>query len=430
MFFPRIMTRVGVSSFGPLWIGALTIGVLGSVVPVLAQSPEPELTPPALDPPPIVEPAPAVDTPPPAATPAPTPFSMPSAQPPPVDDRSMDSMSASELLRLAETRRDFADETGDPQARRGAFQEALLALNRVIEREPDNFDALNLRGEILAETGDHISARNDFMKVRSAQEGDFRANLGLGKFHLRANVPRQAIFYLEFARKVAPADKKQETLEALTEAYMGAAKWDDAIKVIQEMDPEDRDSRRLATVYFSEREDFDNARRNADQFIEISRVAAQAEPWDVQLLRELFDAYDLKIWMLRKQSEPLFIPNPSGERSDLIIPGAEPIAAKVLSDTVDLMILQAELRKMMEFHSFLELANRAVNYAPTNVEYLMRLAALQAQCQKREDAIQTYLRVLELEPTHDGAQRQLRALGAPATVQAPVPVAEEAPATP
>ncbi|MCA9242557.1 MAG: tetratricopeptide repeat protein [Phycisphaerales bacterium] len=392
---------------------------------------EPEVIPPSAEQTqvePASPPAPAVQPTRPEAPPLAKPGAI-SAQPEaPLDARTMEQMSASELMRLAETRRDFAEDASDPLAQRAAYQEALLALNRVIEREPDNFDALNLRGEILAATGDHIAARNDFMKVRSVQESDFRANLGLGKFHLRANYPRQAMFYLEFARKVAPPDKRQETLEALVEAYMGAGKWDEAQKALQEMDPENRESRRLATVFWSERENFDAAHRNADQFIDISRAAAQAEPWNIEKLRELYDAYDLKIWMLRKQSEPLFIPNPSGERSDLIIPGGERLAAKVLSDTVDLMILQSELRKQMEFHSYLELAQRAVAYQPDNTEYLLRLGALQAQCQKNEDAINTYLRVLDIDPTNESALRQLRALGAPAAAKAPAPVLDETPA--
>jgi tetratricopeptide (TPR) repeat protein len=314
------------------------------------------------------------------------------------------------------------------------YDEAIKALSLVLQKDPSNIDALRLMGDIAWDSGNAELARQNWREVLKIQSNDFGANFGLGRLELSSGVGRNALHYLEIAASVAPADRAAEVLIALARAYDGSRMRDQAIETIRKALTFDSSSfegwyvlARLRTEVAVDDEGFNQALDDAERLLEIVGNELQVNGITRENVQKLQLAYQVKLDALKSSGEILFEPNPDGTVSDRILPGKERQAAATISESVDVLLRLAELRQTLAYFDIVELAEKAVEYDQgTNPSTLLDLGWLQKATGQTNQAIETFRRVLELDPGNEAARRQLGTLQAPA----PFPAAGSQPARP
>lgn len=302
------------------------------------------------------------------------------------------------------------------------YDEAIKALNLVLQKDPSSIDALRLMGDIAWDSENAELARQNWRAVLKIQPNDFGANFGLGRLELSSGIGRNAVHYLEIAESVAPADRVAEVLIALARAYDGSRMRDQAIETIRKALTFDSSSfegwyvlATLRTEVAVDDEDFNQAIDDAERLLEIVGNDLQVNGVTRENVQKLQVAYQVKLDALYSSGKVLFEPNADQTLSERLLPGKERQAAATVSESVDVLLRLAEVRQTLVYFDIVELAKKAVEYDQgTNPSTLLDLGWLQKATGQTEQATETFRRVLELNPGNETARRQLETLQAPA----------------
>lgn len=302
------------------------------------------------------------------------------------------------------------------------YRDALIVTQTLRARDPTNPDVLVLMAELSEDLGNMADARELWLQLRQARPNDFRANLGLGSWYLKARIPRQATAYLEIAERVAPAERLPDVLALLASAYREDRNLTRALATAQralDMDPNHIGARQEMVTLRYMRDQFEQALAEANTLLEIIQRAARARPTDPGVLAQLLSAYDMRNTVLRALYVGVNERNERGEAVDRPLPGREAEAANILHQISENLVLQAELRRTLALFDVLPILERAVQFDPDNVSYRMQYGLVLRETGHVDKALEQFRRVLELDPAHEGARRQIEQLGAPATQPAP-----------
>lgn len=306
----------------------------------------------------------------------------------------------------------------------GIYNEAISLFNLVLQRDQTNVDALRSLGEMFVELRNADQAQKHWLRVLDIQANDFVANFGLGRLHLASGIARNAMRYLETALSVVPADPPElepQVLIALAQAYRGSGYRDKAVETIEKalkLNPHSFEAQYVLVTLRTEvatrdrREAaFDQALADAESLVRIAENDLRANGTSPARLQTLDAAYQTKLQVLHAFRRILFERNPDGSFSDRILSGREALAAMTISRTVEVMLAQADLRRSMSHFTILELAATAVKYdGGTNPRTLLTLGSLLVATGQWDGAIQTFQKVLELDPGNEAARRQLEGL--------------------
>jgi len=342
-------------------------------------------------------------------------------QPPAV--RSAAELSIPELLSAAQ------------QYRSGGQLDRALELLRYLlqERDKGNIEGLRLLGEIYWDSKNAALAEDAWKQVVAVQPNDFVANLGLGRVYLNSGLPRQAKPYLETAAKVVPPNSPQHEVQvqvALAMALRGGGQWREAIAAAERALRADRDNfdaQQLLTALRIENartaEEFDRALADAERLIEIAGNALRAAV-NQEGVQRLQLAYQSKLQVLYAFRQLLFRKNPDGSFTDQLLPGQEKRAAAVFSQIVDVMLRQADVNRTLARFQIVEFAAAAVKYdGGTNPRTLLDLGLLQKETGQTAAAVETFRKVLELDPQNATARREYEALLGPLPESSALPPA-------
>jgi len=310
----------------------------------------------------------------------------------------------------------------DARRAEGSYDLAVGALQKILSRDPSNIDALRMLGDIAYERQDAEEAEKRWKAVREIQPNDFGANWGLGRLNLtRQTSLRPAIYYLEIAESVVPADDpalKSQVLVALTQAYAGNQENRKALDTVREVlraDPDNFNANYLLAALRARlaqtEDDYDQALAAAERVVDIVRRDLETSGTSEERVRRLQSAYQLELDILRVSGNVLFERNPDGSLSDRLQQGKSQRAAKTFSKTVDIMVRQADLQRTLSYYRIIQLAAQAVQYDATPGT-LMNLELLQKAVGQYAEASETFSHVLEIDPLHKEARRQLEALHA------------------
>lgn len=316
-------------------------------------------------------------------------------------------------------------------ARRYADAEAVLSV--IFRRDENNFEACILGGDMALAQKRPEAARQYYLRARKMQPGDFRANWGLGRIYVDRRIYRQAVTYLEIARPVAPPDKLSEVLVKLAQAYGGSGQTPKGFAALTEAlasDPTNVDALNLMVSLRMTTNEYEPALDASAKLVEIARANLMREPGQRQYVQELDGAYDTRLRTLRAYHQTLYELLPDGRRSDRLMKGRESLAAAQLREMMNIAIIRAELQRVdTYFQALILFADRAVQYDPTNVEGLLTVAGLYASTSQWDLAVETYQRVLQIDPSNAEAQQRLDALMQQVSPATPTsqPAAESAP---
>lgn len=293
---------------------------------------------------------------------------------------------------------------------------ALRLVKQVLERDERNIEALNEEGELNWILNDFDGTRRAFLYARQIQPNDFRANMGLGKLYANARNPRQAIYYFEVASRVAPADKQAEVFTVLAaanrEAGQSIAGIPFARKAI-EADPKYIEGRITLVQLLIAAQDFRAARDEAAPLVEQMRIASEDKPGDIEALRNLQRAYDLRLTTVQEAHRRLYVANADGSQSDQLSPGNEAEAAANLKEITDLFVRLAELNLMFTYLDAITFAEKAITYAPRDVDAIMTLAHLYRSVNNADKAAESARKALAIDKSNKPALELLTQLGAP-----------------
>ncbi len=300
----------------------------------------------------------------------------------------------------------------------GQQPQAIQVLQQVLQRDVSNKEAFGLLGDIYWETGNAELARKNWLAVLKIQENDFDANLGLGQMYLRSGVTRSAAHYLETAESVAPPDRLTEVLIPLAQAYGPLGLREKAIETIKRaisLKPDDYDAWYvlvgLETDMATTVAEFDQADTDAQRLIQLASRELQREGITLERVQRKYNAYNLRLQVLRSFGKVLFEMNPDSTLSDHPIAGREDVAANVLGRVVETRLLQEDTRRLLAYFDIVPIAERAVEFsAGKNADLLLTLAMLQERTGQLEQAAESFSKVLTLDPSSTTAQQHLAAL--------------------
>jgi len=298
----------------------------------------------------------------------------------------------------------------------GRLREVLVVLSLVRQKDSQNLEAKVLTGKVAEAQGDMNTARTLYLEVLAAESTHFWANLNMGKAWVRARHWHQAKRYLERAALVAPTSKLAAEVQAnLAIVYQGTHEREQAIEAARKAvadDPDNLQARQVLVGLHLGREEYDQAKISAEQLVAAAARTAQRKPSDLVALQELSGAYAVQIQVLRSYQQTLYEMAADGRYTDRLLPGQQRRAAETLRQITDLMLLQTQLAHTLSYHRILQLAEKRVEYAPNDVDALMQYGVLLRETMHTDRAIEVLQSVLERDPTHVEARRQLEALGA------------------
>lgn len=339
------------------------------------------------------------------------------AQPPaPSAPPAQPEMTDSTKLERAQTLFDQGTAQQDEQL----LQQALDLVTDVLQRDQQDIQANVLAGEILVAANQYDQARNHFKTVLDREDLNFRANLGYGKILAANHLWRQSAAYLEKAENVAAgAERIVDVKTALAFTYAGMGDLLRAIDKAGEAvnaDPTDLDALQTlveirvnaATRLAAQLE---AALQATKTYAQKAAEAAQAAPSDRAALARLEAAYNLQMTAIQEFHNSFYQRNVHNQPTNVLLPGKNVEAAAALSLMVEVMSQQADLRRILADHDALLVAEKAVEYDPTNVKYLETLATLYHRTSNLKKAEETCRRILELEPDHAGAKQYLKKVG-------------------
>lgn len=105
--------------------------------------------------------------------------------------------------------------------RAGAFQHALVLLDKIVQLAPDYAEGWNQRATVLFALGRDTESVADIRKVLQIEPRHFGALSGLGLIHIRAQNWQAAIVSIERALAVHPFLRERALLPKLTERAKG-----------------------------------------------------------------------------------------------------------------------------------------------------------------------------------------------------------------
>jgi len=309
--------------------------------------------------------------------------------------------------------------------RRGVnLDDAQRALRFVFTRSPEFVDARVALAELAEAMQDSARAREIYQELLNKDPNNFAANLGMGKAYLGAGWARQATRYLERAALAAPSERKGEALALLSQSYLEERKADKAAEAAEQAVQAAPDSvqarTQLAVVRYQLRQ-FNAALDDARALVTTARKQLESDPGNAQLLSQLARAYELLAQVLSESHRALYQTGSDGKPTDRIRPGKEKEAAALLKQLVETGVTQSEVRRVQTYHGLLALAERAVQYDPENVSYLLDYGYLLYQTSQPQRAAEVFQRVLQLDSNNLKAREQLEAMGAPLTSQPALP---------
>ncbi|MBN2447996.1 MAG: tetratricopeptide repeat protein [Phycisphaerae bacterium] len=315
------------------------------------------------------------------------------------------AMSFEELL--AEARRLIDD---------GEIRKSIPYIQMARTRDDTSPGLKTLRGEVLLATGNIQEARPLLMEAYHADANDFRVNYALGRLYLGTRIWRQAYVYLEHAEQLAPLDRSTEVQRALAEAYLGARQISRATEFAEKaargargQDNEYTVWRTLVAVLIENRE-FERAISEAEHLVELAEREYTADPGDAKKLTQLSNARQILVAALQTSGTELFASGPDGMPTDQVVPGAEARVAALIKHVGEIMALQAEVQRILAYHDVVTLAERAVQYDPTNADYQRDLGLLLVEISKYDEAIVAFEKALELNPGDQISARNLELL--------------------
>jgi cytochrome c-type biogenesis protein CcmH/NrfG len=104
-----------------------------------------------------------------------------------------------------------------------------------------------------------------------------------------------------------------------------------------------------------------------------------------------------------------------GQVTDKVLPGKDGEVAATLVLIADKLRRQAVVKATLVEHDALMMLQKAVEVQPKNVRCLEELGAAYQRIKDQERAVQTYRKLLELDPNHAEARQYLESVGAPLT---------------
>jgi tetratricopeptide (TPR) repeat protein len=305
----------------------------------------------------------------------------------------------------------------------GRVDDAVKGLEYILKAEPSNIDALRMLGDIAWDQQNAEEAQKRWMAVRKIQQNDFGANWGLGRLYLQGSSgrgsARNAILYLEVAESVLPAaepELKPQVLLALAQAYNADGQTSRAMEKVREVLAVAPDN--YEACYFlvalrlgsaQSADDFDQALSDAERLVQVVRKELEASGTTLEGAQRLATAYQMEIQVLKNSVSVVFERNPDGSLSDRLLPGKEKRAAATIAKTVDAMLRYTDLQRTLAYFQIAEVAAKAVQY-DANPDTLMELGLLQKATGQSAKAVETFRKVLEIDPLHKEARRQLDAL--------------------
>lgn len=390
-------------------VASIGIVSLLGVAAALAQT----IPPPATQPAPIVPPDPELDQPlleP--ARPAPG-AAAPTTEPvaPPAGETAQDRPPMTLADVLAVVQRLIAE---------GRYEQAEAVLSDVLRRDPDNFDARLLMGQLYMARQDIMSARTIYTELLKVQPNNFDVNLGLGRIFVALQYWRQVPRYLDAADRVARPDQKVEVKILLAIAHRGAGNLRLALQAAQEAvaaDVTSYDARFTLMSVQSALEEFEPAAAEARTLVEIATRQVEAARGDPAPLRRLAAAYEALIGVLRELFRTQHQRDAAGAYVEALLAGREQVAAAILQQIVDVMLRVAEIRRVLAHHDALLLAARSSELDPTNPDVLTREALLLLNTEQTEAAVRLFQHIHQLDPSNATAIRELQRLNAPLTSQ-------------
>lgn len=293
---------------------------------------------------------------------------------------------------------------------------AMSVLANVLKEDPTNIEAHLQIAEISMDRRDFNVARDYFKKVRSLDENNFRANVGLGKYYLYTRLYRQSVQYLKVAANVAPPDKKAEALQLLGTAYLESRELNSARQAIEDSLRVDGGNTQTARIYIQvllQMQKYEEARDAALKLLQIEQMKmAQLGSLDREAVRQYAGSYDMVIQVLLELHNSLHKKNARGQITDEPLPGKEREIAQVLDAIVQIRVQQLPTVKVMSLLDILPLAQRSVQLAPDNPAYYFTLAYTCAEAGLWADARASIQRAVELEPSNQTYQNALQRIDA------------------
>lgn len=329
----------------------------------------------------------------------------PPASQPATPQKVLEDLSIPEILSDAET-----------LLQQGEISMAVRAFREVLSRDVGNLDAILGVARVAELQDDFNTARSLYMQAREIDQTDFRVNYRLGSAYLNVRFYRQGLLYLEDAEESAPADKLAELKTRMAIAYRGTgarSKAKEYASAAVALDPENYTAREVLVVARLDDEEYDRARGDVEFLVDIARKKLSEEPSEPRNVQFLISALDRKLQVLNKYHLSLYEKDPSGNPTDRLLPGQAAAAAASLLPVIEAELQKGELANVLRMHNVMPLATRAVEYDPSNAELWETLAWIQFNTSQIPAAIESFQKVVELDPNHARAAEQLKLLNAP-----------------
>ncbi len=307
---------------------------------------------------------------------------------------------------------------------RKEFQEAQNTLDVALKRGDRTVEVLILSAQIAEDREDLQSARNWYLEARRLAGEDFRANIGLGRINSRVSYWRQATTYLEAAERVAPPDKVAEVQALLAKAYNGLRQMDKAITAAEKAITADSSNVNARTTMIGlrlTRGEFDKALADVGPLIQLCQRQVEDNRGDEKKLRQLAEAYDTRLAVLREYHNAQYERGIDGRLSDKITPGQERKVASLQRQIVETRVYQAELSLILTYFEIIPIAEKSVENDATDLANLTQLALLYRNTSQDQRAAELLQKILDLDPQNRAARAELdalRSLAAPSTAPA------------
>ncbi|TWT40974.1 tetratricopeptide repeat protein [Phycisphaerae bacterium RAS1] len=298
-------------------------------------------------------------------------------------------------------------------------EEDLIAaqqfLQDVLRVEPTNADAIIMVGEVALERRDGNVARRYFSDVLKLEENNFRANRGMGELYFRSKMWRQAMRYLETAARVAPPDKRAETLSVLARCYVQDGTVNKALETAQQAvasDAKNVDALQTLTVVRMGQKQFEQALEDGRKLMELVEQKLHDNPADAKLLRQSGQVYQTLVEGLILYHATLHLPNARGEPTTDPIPGKEREIAQVLVRIGEARGRQVVLESRISYlRAVLPYYEKSLKFDDQSVPALLAYARVLLVVERTSDAAEQCRKALEIDPTNVEAQQLLQQIG-------------------
>lgn len=310
------------------------------------------------------------------------------------------------------------------QQRKLRDAQGMFAL--ALGREPDNLEIKLIGAEIAEANNDSENSRRFYREILAADPAHFEANFRMGRSFIGASWWRQAVFYLEKAARIAPADRLGEVLTQLARGLHGEKRIDEALRTVEnaiKQAPDNLEARALQVLIRIDQKQYDQALAAAKALEEIARAGVQSAPSNPDALRKLLESNMLILQSIQYAVAALQQVDSRGMPTDRPLPGKEREIASLLIQASETLLRESAIRQLLAKHdAILPVAERAVQYDPDNVRANVNLAIVYFDTANFDRSVNICRRILELDPGNPDAQRLLQVMGVtPGTGDSPSP---------